>query len=586
VDSGPKSATGEAHAVQSPVPNQRLAHPLQAKLIVNTPGDHYEQEADRVADQVMLMPDAGPVDLDASTATHVTLQRASSGDFGHAEAPPIVHEVLRSSGQPLDEATRAYFEPRFGVSLSDVRVHTDKSAEQSAGQLGANAYTVGHDVVFGEGRFAPSASEGRRLIAHELAHVVQQNAGLAGTLQRQPSPDLEPYQIEGGEYPPKMKQYAAEDPAGLIRTSSIIGKQEQKLTAAAPLPISVSKEMTRFEGGSLGTFVIDWNDFTQYMYEVLHNIGRLRDLLSAGAPEAPTDMTAAQKRALRPTDDTTATAGIKVAYRDWRKSQARYATAAGGSPRGLVFEVAEKHRAAEFARQAFWEAKGALSRTIAAAKRLAKPGFDLDLKFADLLSLADPYAFIAMGVDKLLEARKARETYDKKMQEFQNAIKDADQTIQDDFEAFKNATNAYWEKETQYLTANDELEQARIQSREDAALVGQWTADRSGARGRGKDLGEVRMPELVADAWHALATIGPAARKKLLKVLGGRAVVERASTIYDKWRNDPLALEDITQIRLAWQRAQSWEPVLTKEDVEEWIAMNNLWEETLGKFDV
>jgi hypothetical protein len=94
------------------------------------------------------------------------------------------------------------------------------------------------------------------------------------------------------------------------------------------------------------------------------------------------------------------------------------------------------------------------------------------------------------------------------------------------------------------------------------------------------------MPELVADAWHALATIGPAARKKLLKVLGGRAVVERASTIYDKWRNDPLALEDITQIRLAWQRAQSWEPVLTKEDVEEWIAMNNLWEETLGKFDV
>jgi hypothetical protein len=157
---------------------------IQTKLTVNQPGDQYEREADRVAEQVMHKPDAGSVGLVTSNAaargmqrkyhyggswdqssdgvdvTNVTLQRAGTDDFGHVEAPPNAHEVLRSTGLPLDKATRAYFEPRFGVSLSDVRVHTDKSAEQSAADLGANAYTVGYDIVFGAGRFAPSVSEG------------------------------------------------------------------------------------------------------------------------------------------------------------------------------------------------------------------------------------------------------------------------------------------------------------------------------------------------------------------------------------------------------------------------------------------
>ena len=90
------------------------------------------------------------------------------------EAPPIVHDVLRSPGRPLDPATRDFMEPRFGHDFSQVRVHTDAKAAQSARAVDALAYTVGRNVVFGVGRYAPEADEGRKLLAHELAHVAQQ----------------------------------------------------------------------------------------------------------------------------------------------------------------------------------------------------------------------------------------------------------------------------------------------------------------------------------------------------------------------------------------------------------------------------
>ena len=88
--------------------------------------------------------------------------------------PPIVHEVLRSSGQPLDPATRAFMEPRFGHDFGHVRVHTDEKAADSAHAVHAHAYTVGKDVVFGENRYAPTTHSGRELLAHELAHTIQQ----------------------------------------------------------------------------------------------------------------------------------------------------------------------------------------------------------------------------------------------------------------------------------------------------------------------------------------------------------------------------------------------------------------------------
>jgi hypothetical protein len=89
-------------------------------------------------------------------------------------APPIVHEVLNSSNQPLDESARSFFAPRFGHDFKNVRVHTDAEAAQSAQALGASAYTVGSHLVFGPGRYQPGTAEGNQLLAHELAHVVQQ----------------------------------------------------------------------------------------------------------------------------------------------------------------------------------------------------------------------------------------------------------------------------------------------------------------------------------------------------------------------------------------------------------------------------
>jgi hypothetical protein len=106
--------------------------------------------------------------------TPPTLQRRAAGDAGHSSAPPLVHEVLGSPGQALDARARADLEPRFGRDFSDVRVHTDARARESASSVNARAYAVGRDIVFGAGGYAPASAEGRRLLAHELAHVVQQ----------------------------------------------------------------------------------------------------------------------------------------------------------------------------------------------------------------------------------------------------------------------------------------------------------------------------------------------------------------------------------------------------------------------------
>ena len=107
------------------------------------------------------------------------LQRSSlsvheRGSEGEGTVPPIVHEVLRSPGQPLDPATRSFFKPWFGYDFSKVRVHTDAKAAESARAMNAAAYTAGRDIVFGSGRYEPQAREGRRLLAHELTHVLQQ----------------------------------------------------------------------------------------------------------------------------------------------------------------------------------------------------------------------------------------------------------------------------------------------------------------------------------------------------------------------------------------------------------------------------
>jgi hypothetical protein len=102
------------------------------------------------------------------------LQRQGAGAHESQEVPSIVHEVLRSPGQPLGASTRKFFEPRFGHDFSHVRVHTDARAADSARSVNAQAYTVGDELVFGDGQYAPDTNAGRRLLAHELTHVLQQ----------------------------------------------------------------------------------------------------------------------------------------------------------------------------------------------------------------------------------------------------------------------------------------------------------------------------------------------------------------------------------------------------------------------------
>ena len=143
---------------------------LQTKLKVNEPGDIYEQEADRIADQVMATPAHHAVNSAPSRIQRFSNQ--SNGQMG--AAPASVDHALASPGRPLQPALRQDMEQRFGYDFSRVRVHSGAAAEQSARDVNANAYTVGHHIVFGAGRYASGTHEGRRLIAHELTHVVQQ----------------------------------------------------------------------------------------------------------------------------------------------------------------------------------------------------------------------------------------------------------------------------------------------------------------------------------------------------------------------------------------------------------------------------
>lgn len=177
---------------------------VQAKLKVNQPGDMYEQEADRVAEQVMQMPEpriqrqleedeeekvqtkplseqiTPLVQRQADQAKEEEEEDALMPKATPGQAAAVSHglesqvNTLKGGGQPLPESARTFFEPRFGYDFSKVRVHNDGQAAETARAMNAQAYTVGRDVVFGAGKYAPETAEGKRLLAHELAHVVQQ----------------------------------------------------------------------------------------------------------------------------------------------------------------------------------------------------------------------------------------------------------------------------------------------------------------------------------------------------------------------------------------------------------------------------
>jgi len=188
---------------------------FQPKLTVNTPGDAHEQEADRVADQVMRMRQGDAPIVQRMPLTPVSgimrkcagceekekegVQRKETGD-GDASgkaAPSVVSDVLSSgSGRPMESGTRQFMESRFGQDFSQVRVHTDSRAAESASAIQARAYTSGRDVVFGSGEYQPGSTEGQRLLAHELVHVGQQGGGSRTQIQRATAQDCSKEDME------------------------------------------------------------------------------------------------------------------------------------------------------------------------------------------------------------------------------------------------------------------------------------------------------------------------------------------------------------------------------------------------------
>src|SRR5262249_6866554 len=179
---------------------------VQTQLTVSQPHDPYEQEADRVAEEVMRSPAQARKDVDTEQISRPTIRRACT-DCGEelqrqaddeeteeedqsvqvksepgpvGEVSPAVGaqiENMKGGGDSLPAASRNYFEQRFGHDFSGVRVHADDRAAQSAKAIHALAYTTGQHIVFGAGQYSPETHSGQKLLAHELTHVVQQGGG-------------------------------------------------------------------------------------------------------------------------------------------------------------------------------------------------------------------------------------------------------------------------------------------------------------------------------------------------------------------------------------------------------------------------
>jgi Domain of unknown function (DUF4157)/Calpain family cysteine protease len=175
---------------------------VQAKLTISQPGDAYEQEADQVADHVMRSsepllqrapcacgggcPTCSTQSNDPTGHEQLQTKHADGTNTQQTVEPAVVHQSLRSSGQPLNQHTRGFMEERFGHDFSGVRVHADDNAAEAARNVTARAFTTGRDIVFGANEYQPATSQGQKLIAHELTHVVQQN-GHGESIQRAPA---------------------------------------------------------------------------------------------------------------------------------------------------------------------------------------------------------------------------------------------------------------------------------------------------------------------------------------------------------------------------------------------------------------
>ncbi|AFD07194.1 eCIS core domain-containing protein [Solitalea canadensis] len=191
-----KSTSSEA--VTNPNSSHFFAPFIQPKLTVNQPNDSYEQQADAVADQIIRTADVNHSFFRSKDTETSSIQRKCShceeeeklqlkpGSINNpnVNVPASVYQTVNTSGQSLDMGTRSFMESRFGADFNHVRIHTDENAHQSSSAINARAYTHRNHIVFGDGQYQPNTLEGKRLLAHELAHVMQQST-TSNHIQRQ-----------------------------------------------------------------------------------------------------------------------------------------------------------------------------------------------------------------------------------------------------------------------------------------------------------------------------------------------------------------------------------------------------------------
>ena len=145
---------------------------LQAKLAIGSATDAFEVEANQIAERFA----SSPANMHVG-GSPIRVSRLAPGDADRQTlAPPSVERTVATQGTPMNSPLRVDFEQKFGRNFSNVRLHTSAEAERSARDVNARAYTVGRDIVFGAGQFAPETNHGRQLLAHELTHVIQQSS--------------------------------------------------------------------------------------------------------------------------------------------------------------------------------------------------------------------------------------------------------------------------------------------------------------------------------------------------------------------------------------------------------------------------
>ena len=241
---------------------------IQAKLTISQPGDPYEQEADNVADRVMRMEVSAatgnkprfnsPIDeivqrkcdeCEEEEEKKVQRKEGDARSDSDGAVSPLVHQTLRSPGRPLDSDTRSFMEQRFGHDFGDVRIHSDAKAAESARAVNALAYTVGRHVVLGAGQDASEKGEGRRLLAHELTHVVQQSGEASAVASGLPKLARQAAPSPGQ---PESKKQPEGDAAPKEETRPL--DEEERVTAGA---FEFWRKLI------LGTAIIKLQDFTE-----------------------------------------------------------------------------------------------------------------------------------------------------------------------------------------------------------------------------------------------------------------------------------------------------------------------------------